>query len=105
MPNPSGELLLRPILQTLIEELKADYDLVIFNTAPILTTDDTPTLARHLDGTLMVLRAEFTSARLTQKALKALYQGQVRILGLILNGVDIETPDYYYYRYPKYYAA
>lgn len=103
--NQSGELLLRPELEKLLEEFKAEYDLVIFNTAPILATDDTPTLAPHFDGALMVVRAQFTSAKLTQNSLNALYQRQVNVLGLILNCVDTETPDYYYYRYPKYYAA
>lgn len=103
--NQSGELLLRPILVTLLEEFKAAYDLVIFNTAPILAADDTPTLAPNFDGTLMVVRAQFTSARLTKNSLNALYQRQVNVLGLILNAVDTETPDYYYYRYNQYYAA
>jgi capsular exopolysaccharide synthesis family protein len=103
--NQSGELLLKPCVERLLEEFKAAYDLVIFNTAPILATDDTPTLAPHFDGSLMIVRAQFTSARLTQNALNALYQRQVNVLGLILNCVDVETPDYYYYRYPKYYAA
>ena len=103
--NQSGELLLLPILPKLIEEWKAAYDLIIFNTAPILATDDTPTVAPNFDGTLMVIRASFTSARLTRNALNALYQRQVNVLGLILNCVDTELPDYYYYRYPKYYAA
>ncbi len=103
--NQSGELLLLPIVQKLLEEWKAAYDLVIFNTAPILATDDTPTLAPNFDGTLMVIRASFTSARLTRNALQALYQRQVNVLGLILNCVDTEVPGYYYYQYPKYYAA
>ncbi len=103
--NQSGELLLLPIVPKLLEEWKATYDLVIFNTAPILATDDTPTLAPNFDGTLMVIRARFTTARLTRNALNALYQRQVNVLGLILNCVDTEMPDYYYYRYPKYYAA
>ena len=101
----SGELLLKPIVPKLLEEWKATYDLVIFNTAPILATDDTPTLAPNFDGTLMVIRASFTSARLTRNALNSLYQRQVNVLGLIMNCVDTELPDYYYYRYPKYYAA
>jgi capsular exopolysaccharide synthesis family protein len=103
--NQSGELLLRPVMDTVLDEMKASYDLVIFNTAPILAADDTPTLAPHFDGVLMVIRAQFTGAKLTQNALNALYQRQVNVLGLILNAVDTETPDYYYYRYPKYYAA
>ena len=103
--NQSAELLLRPVVETMLDDLKAEYDLVIVNTAPILATDDTPTVAPHFDGVLMVMRAQFTSARLTQNALQALYQRQVNVLGLILNCVDTEMPDYYYYRYPKYYAA
>ncbi|MEQ1862452.1 MAG: polysaccharide biosynthesis tyrosine autokinase [Chthoniobacteraceae bacterium] len=103
--NQSGELLLRPTFDPMFEAMKAEYDLVIFNSAPILATDDTPTLAPHFDGVLMIIRAQFTSSKLTLNALGALYQRQVNVLGLVLNCVDTETPDYYYYRYPKYYAA
>ncbi len=103
--NQSGELLLRPQLITLLDEFKETFDLTIFNTAPILAADDTSTLAPNFDGALMVIRAQFTSARLSKNALNALYQRQVNVLGLILNCIDTEMPDYYYYRYPKYYAA
>ena len=103
--NQSSELLLLPSIHTLLDDLKENFDLIIFNTAPILATDDTPSLSPNFDGTLMVMRAQFTSARLTQNSLNALYQRQVNVLGLVLNCVDTEMPDYYYYRYPKYYAA
>jgi polysaccharide biosynthesis transport protein len=103
--NHSGELLLKPNVPALLEEFTKAFDLVIFNTAPILAADDTPTLAPNFDGTLMVVRAQFTSARLSVTALNSLYQRQVNVLGLILNCVDTEMPDYYYYRYPKYYAV
>jgi capsular exopolysaccharide synthesis family protein len=103
--NQSSELLLLPSIHTLLDGLKENFDLIIFNTAPILATDDTPSLSPNFDGTLMVMRAQFTSARLTQNSLNALYQRQVNVLGLVLNCVDTEMPDYYYYRYPKYYAA
>ena len=53
----------------------------------------------------MVIRASFTSARMSKNALNTLYQRQVNVLGLILNCIDSEMPDYYYYQYPKYYAA
>ena len=103
--NQSGELLLRPAMLTLLDEFKESFDLTIFNTAPILAADDTPTLAPNFDGSLMVIRAGFTSARLTKNAIETLYQRQVNVLGLILNAIDAEMPDYHYYRYPKYYAT
>jgi capsular exopolysaccharide synthesis family protein len=103
--NKSSELLLVPHFDTLMKEWKSSYDLVLFNTSPILATDDTATIAPNFDGALMVLRAQFTSARLVRNSLNAMYQRHVNVLGLILNSVNTETPDYYYYRYPKYYAA
>ena len=103
--NQSGELLLLPTFEPMMEDFKNNFDLILFNTSPILATDDTPTIAPHFDGTLMVIRAQFTGARLVHNSLNALYQRQVNVLGLILNCVDTEMPDYYYYRYPKYYAA
>ncbi len=103
--NQSAELLLKPSFTKLLAQCREDFDLTIFNTSPILATDDTATIAPKFDGTLMVVRAQFTSARLVSSSLSALYQRQVNVLGLILNCVDTEMPDYYYYRYPKYYAA
>jgi succinoglycan biosynthesis transport protein ExoP len=103
--NQSSELLLTPRLETLLAEWKNAFDLVIFNTSPILATDDTASIAPQFDGALMVLRAQFTSARLVRNSMNAMYQRQVNVLGLILNCVDTQMPDYYYYRYPKYYAA
>lgn len=103
--NQSSELLLLPLMDSLLAEWKREFDLVVFNASPILATDDTATLAPNFDGTLMVIRAQFTPARLLRNSLNALYQRQVNVLGLILNRIDTETPDYYYYQYPKYYAA
>ena len=103
--NQSGELLMVPLFEKFLKECEAEYDLTIFNTSPILATDDTATIAPNFDGTLMVVRAQYTSAKLVHNSLSAMYQRQVNVLGLILNAVDTEMPDYYYYRYPKYYAA
>ena len=102
--NQSSELLLMPRFDD-FKEWKSNFDLVLFNTSPILATDDTASIAPNFDGALMVVRAGFTSARLVRNSLNAMYQRQVNVLGLILNSVDTEMPDYYYYRYPKYYAA
>ena len=91
----------------MLDEFKDAYDLTIFNTAPILAADDTPTLAPNFDGALAGgPRVAFTSAPpLEERPQHTLYQRQVNVLGLVLNCVDTEMPDYYYYRYPKYYAA
>ncbi|HEX5177000.1 MAG TPA: CpsD/CapB family tyrosine-protein kinase, partial [Chthoniobacteraceae bacterium] len=100
-----GELLLRPLMATLICEFRKEFDIVIFNTVPILQNDGAMNLAAQFDGTLIVVRARFTSARTARQALDILSQSEAKLLGLILNCVDPEMPDYYYYQYPKYHAA
>ncbi len=103
MSQPA-ELLLQPTLEAFMQEVRAAYDLIIFNSAPILATDDTTTLAPNIDGCLMVVRAFVTSARLAENSLNALHQRQAKILGLILNSVNTEMSDYYHYRYSQYYS-
>jgi capsular exopolysaccharide synthesis family protein len=103
--NQSSELILSGNIENLLAEFREAFDFVIFNTSPILATDDTPSIAPRFDGTLLVMRAQFTSARSTHNALNALYQRRVNLFGLVLNGIDTGMPDYYYYQYPKYYAA
>ena len=101
--NPA-ELLLQNHLEAFLSDVREAYDLVIFNSAPILATDDTTTLAPSVDGAILVIRAFVTSTRLAENSLNALYQRQAKILGLILNAVSTEVSDYYHYRYSQYYS-
>ena len=102
--NHPAELLLLPVIDSFISEVRKCYDLVIFNSAPVLATDDTTTLAPNTDGVLMVVRSFVTPARLAKNALNALYQRQVKVLGFVMNSVSVEVPDYYHYQYSKYYG-
>jgi Mrp family chromosome partitioning ATPase len=58
-----------------------------------------------MDGTIFVVRADYTSSRLARAALDLLYQRQVKVIGLVFNAVRPTTLDYYYYKYQEYYAA
>ncbi|MEM6822328.1 MAG: polysaccharide biosynthesis tyrosine autokinase [Verrucomicrobiota bacterium] len=98
-----GELLISPVAEIFLRQVREAYDYVIFDTPPILAADDTPSLAPKIDGTLMVMRSAHTSSRMTQNALDLLYQRQVNVLGLIFNCIDTNLPDYYHYQYYKSY--
>jgi polysaccharide biosynthesis transport protein len=74
-PNP-GELILGGV-DNLIREVSQHYDFILFDSAPVLAADDTANLAPKVDGTLFVIRAAYTSARLARTALDILYQRQV----------------------------
>lgn len=91
--------------QFLREVYAAGYDRVVFDSAPILATDDTACLAPKIDATLFVVRAEASSMRLTRTALDTLQKRQVNVLGLILNAANLRSSEYqYYHKYGDYYS-
>lgn len=101
--NP-GELFLKTSTHGLIKQLAENYDYVIIDTAPVMAADDVTSLAPHVEGVLFVIRANYTSGRVARAALELLYQREVEVLGLVFNGVQTDSGDYYYYRYKDYYA-
>lgn len=98
-----GELLIGPVADLFLQEIREHYDHIIFDTPPVLAADDTPSLAPKIDGTLMVMRSGHTSSRMTQSSLDLLYQRQVNVLGMVFNCIDTQLPDYYHYHYYKSY--
>lgn len=101
----SGELLLRETFDRFLQEARAVYDFIIFDTSPVLAADDSPSMASRFDGILHVTRADFTSARLVDRSLSLLKHRQGKILGIVLNAVSTKSPDYYHYRYYRDYQA
>ena len=97
-PNP-GELLLSRTTRSAIEEARREFDYIIFDSPPLLGMDDTLSLATSCDGLLFVYRMAETSLKLARHAVAAARQRGTRILGLILNGVTLRSPDYYYQAY------
>ncbi len=97
-PNP-GELLISPIAQQLVAEVKESYDYVIFDCPPLTGIDDTFSLLGLSDGLLFVVRAGQTSMRFAKTALAAIHHRGARVLGLVLNGITADNPYYYYYTY------
>jgi polysaccharide biosynthesis transport protein len=99
----SSELFLGEGTKAFLKDAAAKYDFVLLDTVPVMAADDVTSLAPQVDGVLFVLRALYTSARVARAALDALYQRQVRVLGLVFNAVPPSSVDYYYYKYRDYY--
>ena len=97
--NPS-ELLDSSKATELIAELRKSYDLVLFDTPPILPIADAVGMSSRVDGTILVYQV----GRIGRTALKRtkflLEHAQAKVLGLVLTNVRAEvTPEYGYYRY------
>ncbi|TXL66759.1 CpsD/CapB family tyrosine-protein kinase [Cerasibacillus terrae] len=95
-PNPS-ELLASKKMQTFIEEAKENYDLVIFDTPPVLAVTDAQILANKVDGMLLVIRSGQTEKEAALKAKEALAPAHAKLLGTVLNDREKQGNNYYYY--------
>lgn len=101
-PNPS-ELLEDAVFGELLEALKCQYDYVIVDTPPVNNVVDALVVAKKCDGVVLVIENKFVSYRVAQKVKAQLEKTGCRILGVVLNKVEMEK-DRYYSRYSDYYS-
>ncbi len=95
-PNPS-ELLGSRRFQDFVEELKARYDIIIFDTPPVLVAADAPVLAAQMDGTVLVIEVGSTKNAAARRTLETLHRSRTNLLGICLNKLNIPSDGYYYY--------
>ncbi len=89
-------------ISVLIEDLKAAYDLIIIDTAPVLPVSDPMLLAPKLDAALMVVKAGSTQQDVVVRALDILGPSRNRLLGVVMNNMNAALPYQYDYRYYGY---
>jgi len=95
-PNPS-ELLGSAAMHRLLEQLRVDYQTVIFDSPPTLAVTDATVLGASMDAVILVVRAGETEEIAGQRAIEQLRRVQARVAGAVLNGVERNGDRYYYY--------
>lgn len=111
-PNPA-ELLEEELCAQLFESMRSFYDYIIVDTPPMGNLIDGAIIARHCDGAVMVIESGAVSYRLEQRVKGQLEKAGCRILGVVLNKLDIRGSKYYgkygkygaYRKYEKYGGA
>jgi capsular exopolysaccharide synthesis family protein len=106
-PNPA-ELLGSERLGELIEEMGRHYDHILFDTPPVVHATDAAVLCQRVQGALLVVRAFSTQRDLVVRAKDIIHGARGRLVGTILNSVDMPDSGHYgygaYYYYGKYYG-
>lgn len=104
-PNPA-ELLGSRRLGQIVEELKQEADVIIFDSPPLLPLADAALLSSQVDGTLLVADAGATRRGSLARALTVLQSASAHVLGVALNRFMPSRSGYYYsYRYYHYYTS
>ncbi len=100
-PNPS-ELLNDPAFGELITRLRQEYDYILLDTPPMMNLIDAAIVARECDGAILVIESGRVSYKLAQKVLEQLKKSGCKVLGAVLNKVDMKN-DRKYSAYSSYY--
>jgi polysaccharide biosynthesis transport protein len=107
-PNPA-ELLGSKRFEEYISTLGEHFDWVLVDSPPVLAVADAAVVANGASGVVFVVGADQTSRQAAREAIHQLQSAHARVIGAVLNRVDLERNPYYYahyYRkeYAKYYA-
>jgi len=104
-PNPS-ELLGSNLFKKMVESLEARFDHIILDSPPVLGFADSTILSTSVDGVILTVLGGKTPRETLQRAKEVLQQVNTKIIGVVINRVDIRRSDYgyYYYRYHSYYG-
>lgn len=98
IPNPP-DVIASKRFRKLVKDLREDYDLAIFDTPPVGGFVDAAELAALTDGTLFVVRENFTRRDVAQDALGQLRKAGANVLGSVLNCYELTSSGYYDYYY------
>ena len=93
-------------MSLVLEKLKEKFDIVLFDTPPILAVTDAVLLAPKVDAVILVYKVGKTASAAIMRTKKQLEGVGVSCKGIILNNISTEVEmrsQYYYYRYHYYY--
>lgn len=97
-PNPA-ELLSSNNMNTVLEEIKNVYDIIIFDAPPLLSVSDAQILSNKCDGTLLIIHSGVLEKDTVLKAKAILTTAQAKILGVVLNNYKMPRNHKNYYQY------
>jgi succinoglycan biosynthesis transport protein ExoP len=101
-PFPT-EMLSSDAMRALLERLGGMYTHVVIDSPPILSVTDGVILARLVDAVVLVIRHGKSGKHVIRRARDLMVRSGAPMAGIVLNAVDLNSPEYYgYYGYSGY---
>lgn len=95
------DLLAGGTFRSFLQEIRSKYDVIILDTPPILPVADTLSLRDQVDGFILIFRIGLTPYLMLRQALEEIERN--KIIGVVLNGVEMQKYKYYQRYYGEYY--
>jgi capsular exopolysaccharide synthesis family protein len=97
LPSPglvqqTTEILESNEIQLLLKFARSNFDLVILDTPALGFFNDALLLEPYSDGIVLVTRPQYTEKKLLAEAIAQLTGSEMRLLGVIINGIEIPVP-------------
>jgi capsular exopolysaccharide synthesis family protein len=103
IPPFPAEMLSSEAMGSLLMRCREIYSYVVIDSPPILSVTDGVVLARQADAVVLVVRHGKSSKHVVRRARDLLLRSGAPITGIVLNAVDLNSPEYYgYYGYSGY---
>jgi capsular exopolysaccharide synthesis family protein len=94
-PNPA-ELLGSSRMKAIIDDLESNFDLVIFDSPPVLVVADAVILGSNVDGVIIISDVGRTRSAELKRSLEEMQRGRANVVGVVLNRVSSRASGYYY---------
>lgn len=104
LPRASVGVLNQQRIRELIKNLKTRYDYIFFDSPPLVGVSDASILASEVDGVMLVVQYRKYPRLVSARAKRMIENVGGRIVGVVLNNINILRDDYYYY-YHSYYSS
>ena len=99
LPGSPADLLASDRMKSAVAGLREQFDHVVIDSPPILSFSDARTLASLSDAVILISRYGYTTRRAIARCAELLDGAQAPVLGVVLNDMDLSSPDYHYFNY------
>jgi polysaccharide biosynthesis transport protein len=103
-PHPA-ELLGSELMKNYLSQWRERFDHILIDTPPVLSVTDAVLLSVEADSVVLVIRSGQTTKEALRRARTLLAQVNARMMGVVLNAVDLQSPDLHYYYYGTKYGG
>jgi len=95
-PHPA-ELLGSGMMNSILAEWRKEFDHIVIDTPPALSVTDAVLLSVQADSVILVIRSGQTTKQALRRARQLLGYVNSKIIGVVVNAMDLNASDYYYY--------
>ena len=101
-PNP-GELISSQKMDMVLEQLRGQMDIIMLDSPPVIAAVDAAILGNKTQGVLLIFHMDETKREAAKYCVEQLDRSSARVIGGVLNNIDVDRKYGYYYNYRYYY--